>query len=191
MREADKVMAKVAEKVSDKIASRGPDAVPQGATKADAPSAPPRAEAPRSETRPERQTSSPFGAGPDVSENTSQAFVAKAAEGSSMQPDAAKTSSARAPSEALIDAVVDLVHKEPDSLSVFTSGSAFIHGVTGDEPHSDKPTVSPRKLDRSAAELLRPMLRQWLADNMPRIVEEALRSELMSSQSAETDSEEK
>ncbi len=25
------------------------------------------------------------------------------------------------------------------------------------------------------------MLRQWLADNMPRIVEEALRSELMSS----------
>jgi cell pole-organizing protein PopZ len=38
-----------------------------------------------------------------------------------------------------------------------------------------------RKLDRAAAELLRPMLRQWLADNMPRIVEEALRSELTSS----------
>ncbi|HWK34393.1 MAG TPA: DUF2497 domain-containing protein [Hyphomicrobium sp.] len=39
-------------------------------------------------------------------------------------------------------------------------------------------TGAPPKLDRAAAELLRPMLRQWLADNMPRIVEEALRSEL-------------
>jgi len=34
------------------------------------------------------------------------------------------------------------------------------------------------ELDGAAAELLRPMLRQWLADNMPRIVEAALRSEL-------------
>jgi cell pole-organizing protein PopZ len=89
------------------------------------------------------------------------------------------------PSEALIDAVVDMVHKEPDSLSVFTSGSAFIHGVNEhDEPHHAVPAAggAPAKgLDRSAAELLRPMLRQWLADNMPRIVEEALRSELMSS----------
>jgi cell pole-organizing protein PopZ len=33
------------------------------------------------------------------------------------------------------------------------------------------------------------MLRQWLAENMPRIVEEALRSEFMSSQSPAKDSE--
>ena len=39
---------------------------------------------------------------------------------------------------------------------------------------------APPKMDRAAAELLRPMLRQWLAENMPRIVEEALRSELTS-----------
>lgn len=87
------------------------------------------------------------------------------------------------PSEALIDAVVDMVHKEPDSLSVFTSGSAFIHGVNEREG-SSLPVAGGAPaggLDRSAAELLRPMLRQWLADNMPRIVEEALRSELMSS----------
>jgi cell pole-organizing protein PopZ len=86
------------------------------------------------------------------------------------------------PSEALIDAVVDMVHKEPDSLSVFTSGSAFIHGVN--ERAASMPAAGGAPaggLDRSAAELLRPMLRQWLADNMPRIVEEALRSELMSS----------
>jgi cell pole-organizing protein PopZ len=37
-------------------------------------------------------------------------------------------------------------------------------------------------MDRAAAELLRPMLRQWLADNMPRIVEDALRSELTDTQ---------
>lgn len=33
-------------------------------------------------------------------------------------------------------------------------------------------------IDNTAAELLRPMLRQWLDDNMPRIVEKALRIEL-------------
>jgi len=92
------------------------------------------------------------------------------------------------PSEALLDAVVKLVHEEPSALSVFTSGSAFIHGIGSEGMAADKPAV-PRKLDRAAAELLRPMLRQWLADNMPRIVEEALRSELMSSQSAEEDSD--
>ena len=107
------------------------------------------------------------------------------------------------PSEALIDAVVDLVHNEPGSLSVFTSGSAFIHGVGSHHTHADgapdadtQSTVPQTvngagtpKLDRNAAELLRPMLRQWLADNMPRIVEEALRSELMSSQAAPKDSD--
>jgi len=38
--------------------------------------------------------------------------------------------------------------------------------------------VSTSTLDDTAAELLRPMLRQWLDDNMPRIVERALRIEL-------------
>jgi cell pole-organizing protein PopZ len=94
------------------------------------------------------------------------------------------------PSDALLDAVVALVHKEPDTLSVFTSGSAFIHGVTGEEPVRKPGPNMGRKLDRSAAELLRPMLRQWLSDNMPRIVEDALRSELMSSQPEPKDSDE-
>jgi cell pole-organizing protein PopZ len=98
----------------------------------------------------------------------------------------------RAPSDALLDAVVAMVDKEPDSLSVFTSGNAFINGITSREPGSREPgslepeskklgPSMPRRLDSSAAELLRPMLRQWLSDNMPRIVEEALRSELMNS----------
>ena len=37
---------------------------------------------------------------------------------------------------------------------------------------------SIRSLDDTAAELLRPMLRHWLDENMPRIVEKALRIEL-------------
>jgi hypothetical protein len=113
-----------------------------------------------------------------------------------------ETAVASGPSERLVDAVMDLVHSQPDVLSVFTSGASFIHGVGvphhHDEPADDASLTLPalpveqlnplgaRKLDRSAAELLRPMLRQWLADNMPRIVEDALRSELMSSQGDET-----
>lgn len=91
---------------------------------------------------------------------------------------------AKGPSEALLDAVVDLVQKDPSSMSVFASGSAFIHGVggTAEQPIPEQLVPVPgQKLDGAAAELLRPMLRQWLAENMPRIVEEALRSELTGS----------
>jgi cell pole-organizing protein PopZ len=35
-----------------------------------------------------------------------------------------------------------------------------------------------RTLEDTVAELLRPMLRQWLETNMPRIVEKALKTEL-------------
>jgi cell pole-organizing protein PopZ len=98
-----------------------------------------------------------------------------------------------APSEALVDAMIELVKNEPASLSVFTSGAAFMKGVSekgiGVEKslaaHKQAPAVAPAhsddgapELDGAAAELLRPMLRQWLAENMPRIVEAALRSEL-------------
>lgn len=103
---------------------------------------------------------------------------------------------AAAQAEALLDAVVDMVQQQPSALSVFTSGASFISGIPGnkhselvaaakaaettpvDKAESTGATGAPPKLDRAAAELLRPMLRQWLADNMPRIVEEALRSEL-------------
>lgn len=99
--------------------------------------------------------------------------------------------------EALLDAVVDLVQQQPSSLSVFASGASFISGVVGaaksagelkaseekpaatlSAPSESTPEVPQQKIDRDAAELLRPMLRQWLAENMGRILEEALRSEL-------------
>ena len=116
---------------------------------------------------------------------------------------AAKPGSASPPSEVLLDAVVDMVKNDPSSLSVFTSGAAFVHGVTSGEKSApsaftsgasfvhgvsssgkkpDNSAAPPRKLDTAASELIRPMLRQWLSENMPRIVEEALRSELDSSE---------
>jgi cell pole-organizing protein PopZ len=103
------------------------------------------------------------------------------------------------PSEELVDAMVELVRREPSSLSVFTSGAAFIGGVsekgvgveksvaahkkgqsTVPAPQASQADDSVPELDGAAAELLRPMLRQWLAENMPRIVEAALRSEITS-----------
>jgi len=102
--------------------------------------------------------------------------------------------------EALLDAVVDMVQQQPETLSVFTSGASFIGGigakkavanaiasasasVSADKADaSSVPGGAPPKMDRAAAELLRPMLRQWLAENMPRIVEDALRSELTDTQ---------
>jgi hypothetical protein len=90
--------------------------------------------------------------------------------------------------------MVELVTKEPSSLSVFTSGAAFMKGVSDKGIGVEKSVAAHKKgestrpapaeddgapeLDGAAAELLRPMLRQWLSDNMPRIVEAALRSEL-------------
>ncbi len=56
-------------------------------------------------------------------------------------------------------------------VSVFSSPVTFAGG-------SELKPISTSTLDDTAAELLRPMLRQWLDDNMPRIVERALRIEL-------------
>ncbi len=56
-------------------------------------------------------------------------------------------------------------------VSVFSSPDSFVGGA-------HLRPISTSTLDDTAAELLRPMLRQWLDDNMPRIVERALRIEL-------------
>ncbi len=44
--------------------------------------------------------------------------------------------------------------------------------------HSGRGGPAPRTMEDTVAELLRPMLKTWLAENMPRIVERALRKEL-------------
>ena len=59
--------------------------------------------------------------------------------------------------------------------SVFSKPSAFIGGVA----------LTPIKsFDDTAAELLRPMLRDWLDTNMPRIVEKALKIEITGTREA-------
>ena len=131
---------------------------------------------------------------PPAAETPAPAEVVKAAIGE--QP---AVTAAGAPSEALVDAMLEMVTKEPSSLSVFTSGMAFIKGVSDKGVGVEKSVAAHKRgestlpapaaaappagdsvpeLDGAAAELLRPMLRQWLAENMPRIVEAALRSEL-------------
>jgi len=46
---------------------------------------------------------------------------------------------------------------------------------------------APRTLEDTVSELLRPMLRQWLDQNMPRVLEKALRSELAAGMTNKTD----
>ena len=95
--------------------------------------------------------------------------------------------SARAPSPEIIVSAVEVVLQPAASqpaapargggstasrsISVFTSPDSFVDGVA-------LTPVTTRTLDDTAAELLRPMLRQWLDDNMPRIVEKALSIEM-------------
>jgi cell pole-organizing protein PopZ len=143
--------------------------------------------------RPARDAAKP---GSDTAQADKAPEQAASSVGSTTATPAASTKEekASAEAEALLDAVVDMVQQQPDSLSVFTSGASFIGGIAG-KKHSElvaaataakekavataAPGAAP-KLDGAAAELLRPMLRQWLADNMPRIVEDALRSEITS-----------
>jgi cell pole-organizing protein PopZ len=139
---------------------------------------------PRPATKPETETGR-------AEKSTEHAATAASATATTAAP-ATKDQAASAQAEALLDAVVDMVQQQPDSLSVFTSGASFIGGIAG-KKHSELVAAAtaakqkaeataapgaPAKLDGAAAELLRPMLRQWLADNMPRIVEDALRSEI-------------
>jgi cell pole-organizing protein PopZ len=135
------------------------------------------------------ETSEPAGA-EKPKQITKNEATGDAASTSAAAPAVSDAASAQA--EALLDAVVDMVQQQPASLSVFTSGASFIGGIAG-KKHSELVAAAaaakakaeasaapgaPPKLDGAAAELLRPMLRQWLADNMPRIVEDALRSEM-------------
>jgi len=141
--------------------------------------------------RPARDAAKP---GSDTAQADKAPEQAAASSTATTPAPSTKEEKASAEAEALLDAVVDMVQQQPDSLSVFTSGASFIGGIAG-KKHSELVAAAtaakekavataapgaPPKLDGAAAELLRPMLRQWLADNMPRIVEDALRSEITS-----------
>ena len=53
-----------------------------------------------------------------------------------------------------------------------------VNGGSEHEPHDFASPVSSKSLEDSVKEMLRPMLRQWLDENMPRVLTAALREEL-------------
>jgi uncharacterized protein len=56
-----------------------------------------------------------------------------------------------------------------------------VNGGTDHEPHDYAGPVSSKSLEDSVKEMLRPLLKQWLDENMPRVLTAALREELESS----------
>ncbi len=66
-------------------------------------------------------------------------------------------------------------------------GRAVRAGVPGDVAPTVAQAGAVRTLEDTVVDLLRPMIRQWLDDNMPRMVEKALRIELASSVKSKLD----
>jgi cell pole-organizing protein PopZ len=56
-----------------------------------------------------------------------------------------------------------------------------VNGGSEHEPHDYAGPVSSKSLEDSVKEMLRPLLRQWLDENMPRVLTAALREELENS----------
>jgi cell pole-organizing protein PopZ len=56
-----------------------------------------------------------------------------------------------------------------------------VNGGSEHEPHDFASPVSSKSLEDSVKEMLRPMLKQWLDENMPRVLTAALREELENS----------
>jgi cell pole-organizing protein PopZ len=71
---------------------------------------------------------------------------------------------------------------------VLDRSKAVKPGASTDLVASVPPAGGIRTLDDTIIELLRPMIRQWLDDNMPRMVEKALRIELAASLQAASES---
>ena len=56
-----------------------------------------------------------------------------------------------------------------------------VNGGSEHEAHDFASPVSSKSLEDSVKEMLRPLLRQWLDENMPRVLTAALREELENS----------
>jgi cell pole-organizing protein PopZ len=63
----------------------------------------------------------------------------------------------------------------------FELNPARVNGARDHEPHDYAGPVTSKSLEDSVKEMLRPMLKQWLDENMPRVLTAALREELESS----------
>jgi cell pole-organizing protein PopZ len=60
----------------------------------------------------------------------------------------------------------------------FELNPARVNGGSDHEPHDFAEPVSSKSLEDSVKEMLRPLLKQWLDENMPRVLTAALREEL-------------
>ena len=63
----------------------------------------------------------------------------------------------------------------------FELNPARVNGGRDHEPHDYAGPMSSKSLEDSVKEMLRPMLKQWLDENMPRVLTAALREELENS----------
>lgn len=63
----------------------------------------------------------------------------------------------------------------------FEPNPTRVNGGSEHEPHDFAGPVSSKSLEDSVKEMLRPLLRQWLDENMPRVLTAALREELENS----------
>jgi cell pole-organizing protein PopZ len=63
----------------------------------------------------------------------------------------------------------------------FELNPARVNGGSDREPHDFAAPVSSKSLEDSVKEMLRPLLKQWLDENMPRVLTKALREELENS----------
>lgn len=89
---------------------------------------------------------------------------------------------------ATIEAVADTLdaHVEPSQSATMYDASAMSNSRALSRMTLGTETgMQTRTMEDTVAELLRPMLRSWLAENMPKIVERALRKELDDSNQSE------
>ncbi len=134
---------------------------------------------------------------PEVVRATMPPFFGAAAEpaGVDMAPAATAAPSGRpifasaAPgrtADPALDREVSLVAAAAET-AARPSGSSAFNGSAGGRGEAQAPAGSPHALEAMVLELLKPMLRQWLDQNMPRMVAEALKAEADRAAAAEAD----
>lgn len=114
--------------------------------------------------KPAARTEPAFTADPATTFVAAQALDALA-QGLAASAATSASSPAPQPEIPLVTPVIEPARVAPTASNSLTPASAF-GGVPG------------RTLEDAVADMLRPMLQQWVADNMPRIIERALRTEV-------------
>lgn len=133
-----------------------------------------------------RATMPPFFGAAAESAGVEMAPAASAA--SSGRPMFARSASGRVTDPAL-DREVSLIAEAAETAAK-PPGSSASNGAAGGRGDAQAPAGSlqaPHALEAMVLELLKPMLRQWLDQNMPRMVAEALKAEADRAAAAEAD----